>query len=160
MKLLQCLALVLSLSVLARSSDAQPPEIHLLPTPKEIQVSGGMLNLRPSAHIVAAVAELAPLAEVVSGDILKLTGLRLAASEGPAAAGDIVLALDKSLATGEARHWPYTIAVSDRVEVTGGDYNAVAMGTASVLQLLQIGPRGPPFPSSRSATIPPPSFPA
>lgn len=51
-----------------------------------------------------------------------------------------MLSIDNSLRTGDARHWPYTLAVADRVRIDGRDYNAAAMGTATLLQLLEIGP--------------------
>lgn len=137
MKPLKHLALTLALTLVIPASGAQESAPQLVPTPKEIKLAGGMLELVPAAHIVAAGADLAPLAGVLSGELLRLSGLKLATGAGVGTAGDIVLRIDKSLPSGETRHWPYNITITDRVEVSGADYNAVAMGTATLLQLLQ-----------------------
>jgi len=130
-----CLMMVLWMGQFACKADES---ISLLPTPKEIKVSGGMLELKSSAKIVAASRELAPLAAVLSGEIQNLTGLKLATAEGQGRPGDVVLKLDPSLAGGEAKNWPHTLTVGDDVQAVGGDYNAVALATSSILQLLQV----------------------
>lgn len=112
--------------------------VSVLPTPKEIKVSGGSLELKSTARIVAAAKDLAPLAAVLSGEIRNLTGLKLATAAGQGQPGDIVLKLDPSLTGGEARHWPHTLTVAGDVQAVGSDYNAVALATASLLQLLQV----------------------
>jgi hypothetical protein len=136
------LVVTLALTAVASTSFAAPAALHLVPTPKEVKLSGGALTLTPAARIIAAAGELKPLAEVLQGELLKLTGLKLAVAEGAAQPGDIVLTLDGSLKSTEAQHWPHRIAVADRVEITGGDYNAVALGTATLVQLLQVGGGG------------------
>jgi hypothetical protein len=137
LKTIQLLAISLALTTAVSSAAAQPA-LHLVPTPKQIKVSGGALHLAPSARIVAAVGELKPLAEVLRGDLLKLAGLKLSVSEGTARPGDIVLKLDGGLTAADARFWPHRITVADGIEIAGGDYNGVAIGTATLLQLLEI----------------------
>ena len=134
MKTMQYLAVPLALSTIAATVAAAPPMMHLVPTAKHVRVAEGMLLLRPSARIVATVDKLKPLAEVLRGELLRLTGLRLAVTGGTGASGDIVLAIDRSLAAVEGRHWPHRIIVGDRVEIAGCDYNAAALGTATLLQ--------------------------
>jgi hypothetical protein len=121
---------------------AQEPVTHLIPTPKQIEIAGGRLHLRAGARIVASAKELAPLARVLCDDLQKVSGLELSPAEGIGKAGDIVLSIDNSLPSDEVRHWPYTVAISDRIAVAGRDYNATAMGTATLLQLLEIGSDG------------------
>jgi len=57
----------------------------------------------------------------------------LAAVQGEAARGDIVLKLDPAL-KGEA----YSLEVKDSAMVVGGNYNAVAMGAVPLLQALNV----------------------
>ena len=130
-----CLTGALTMGQFASQADAT---ISLLPTPKEIKVSGGELELTGSARIVAASKEMVPLAAVLSGEIQNLTALKLATAEGQSQRGDIVLKIDPSLTDAEARHWPHTLTIADDVQAAGGDYNAVAMATSSLLQLLQV----------------------
>ena len=137
--------IALTLAAFAVPSLGQTAAIHLVPTPKVIQTAAGALVLEPGSRIVATTAELQPLADVLNGEILRLTGLDLRPATGAGGPGDIVLTIDRSLTADRARHWPYTVAIADRIEVTGADYNAVAMGTATLLQLLRA-------PGARSAS--------
>ena len=142
MKILQGFAVAFALLAFTSPLFAASPSPHLVPTPKQLKLFGGTLPLKPDARIVAAANELKPLAEVLRGDLVKLTGLNMTVAEGAGQPGDIVLAIDASLNAGAERHWPHNISVSDRVDITGGDYNAVAMGTATLLQMLEIGEDG------------------
>jgi hypothetical protein len=123
------------------SADSTEPAVHLIPTPKEIELSGGSLQLGANSRIVATTKELVPLAAVLRGELLNLSGLDLPVATGLGTSGDIVLRIDASLPAGPARNWPYTIAIPDRVVITGRDYVATAMGTATLLELLEIGPK-------------------
>ena len=106
-----------------------------------VKDQGGKLDLAPTARIVAGDASLAPLAGVLSDEITLLTGQRLAVAQGAAKAGDIELTLDKALA-GEA----YRLDVADKATVTAGTYAGAAAGTATLLQLLDIGTKAPALP--------------
>ena len=146
MKILNHLVFTAALAVSIAPAPAQQPAIHLVPTPKEIKVTEGRLELKPGAQIAVSAKELMPLATVLSGELLKVAGLKLPAAEGPGRPGDIVLKIDKTLPTGEARHWPHTVTVAERIEVTGLDYNAVAMGTSTLLQLIEVAASGASMP--------------
>ena len=74
-----------------------------------------------------------PLAKVLSDELLMISGRRLKTIQGEAEPGDIVLALDTAL-----KNESYTLVVADKVVVTGGNYSAVAIGTATFLQALSI----------------------
>ncbi|MCY2929836.1 MAG: family 20 glycosylhydrolase [Planctomycetota bacterium] len=129
-----CLVIVLSVGPVACQADQA---VSLLPTPKEIKVSGGVLDLPPSARIVAASKELVPLAAVLSDDIRNVTGVALPTAQGEGKPGDVVLRIDPALVGGEAKHWPHTLTVADDVQAVGGDYNAVALATSSIVQLVR-----------------------
>ncbi len=138
MKTIRHIAAILFLTAAATAAAAAQPALHLVPTPKEVKTSGGTFVLKPSARIIAENAELKPLAEVLRGEVLRLTGLNLAVADGAGTAGDIVLAIDRSVASGERRHWPHRVTIGERVEIVGCDYNAAALGTATLLQLLNL----------------------
>jgi len=121
------LVMVVSLAVGA----APKADLDLVPWPKSVETKSGTLELTGKSRIVATDASLLPLAKVLSEEILQTTGRQLAAVQGEAVAGDIVLKLDPQL-KGEA----YTLEVADRAVVTGASYPAAAWGTVTLLQAL------------------------
>ena len=102
------------------------------------------------------------LADILSGEINLLTGLKLSVAHGAARAGDIVLAINGNLKAGEdilrvkarevvrTREGAYRLTVGNQmktvgnqmktvgnqVKVEGFDYRAVAEGTATLLQAI------------------------
>ena len=113
-----------------------PPENvapSLVPWPQKIQAGAANIGLGAQSKIVARTEELRPLADVLAGEISLVTGLQLAVKVGAASPGDIFLSLEPSL-KGEA----HTYIVTDRSTVQGGNYAAVALGTTTLLQSLQI----------------------
>ena len=105
----------------------------LVPWTQKIQVAAASIGLGAQSKIVARTENLRPLADVLAGEISLVTGLQLAVKVGAAGAGDIFLSLEPSL-KGEA----HTFIVTDRATVQGGNYAAVALGTTTLLQSLQI----------------------
>jgi hexosaminidase len=108
--------------------------VSLIPAPKQLTMNDGSLRLNPHTHIVAADPSLAPLAHLLAEEIKTLTGLQPATVAGEGEAGDIVLRLDPAL-NGEV----YRFDVGESgVVVNGANYDAVAAGTATLLQSLQV----------------------
>ncbi len=107
----------------------KPPAI--IPMPEKVEMSSVEWNL--GDRIVAGHPELGPLAAVVAGEIRLLTGRELAVAVGEASPGDILLAIDEGL-SGES----YRLEVGDTATIRGGHYNAVAMGTVSLLQAMTV----------------------
>jgi hypothetical protein len=91
------------------------------------------MELGPRSRIVTADRVLLPLAGILAEEVYALTGKRLPAEEGKAGPGDVVLAVDAAL-QGET----YKVEVDDRAAVHGGNYGAVALGTATLLQAIQV----------------------
>jgi len=106
--------------------------LPLVPWPQSVQTARGTMELGPQSRIVAGDASLLPLAEVLSEEIHAIAGVRLATAVGKPARGDIALARSASL-KGEA----YLLGVADWATVRGGNYGAVALGTATLLQALR-----------------------
>ena len=108
----------------------------LIPWPKAFQTQEGNLEMKPTAKIAVASKDLLTLGDMLAEDIFRISGIRLAVIQGDAAAGDIRLALDPSLA-GEGKHYGHTVKAGGTVEIRGADYAGVVHGTASLLQLLK-----------------------
>jgi hexosaminidase len=100
----------------------------LVPWPKKIEMGAGQLTVK---RISFANKALEKLAVVLQSEIQKKTGQSLPIGKGKAAKGDIALVIDPKL-KGEA----YTVTVNDQAVIKGGNYQAVAMGTVTVLQAL------------------------
>jgi Glycosyl hydrolase family 20, catalytic domain/Glycosyl hydrolase family 20, domain 2 len=151
--LMRALAFVVAAGVSGVSA-AEPdpadthPELHLIPWPKTLQSSTGHMPLSTDSRIVAGEEQLQPLAEVLSGEIALLTGLKLKVTTGPSRAGDIVLQIDKTIRAGEpilvlrnrepirTTDGAHVIAIDQQAVVTGFDYRATAEGSSTILQLL------------------------
>jgi autotransporter-associated beta strand protein len=124
------------------------PGLHLIPWPKKIQAGTGFMQLTADSRVVAGEKQLEPLAEILSGEIALLTGLKLKVTTGPAQAGDVVLKIDGTIQAGEkilmlrkrepvrTTDGAHAVAVDDRAIVTGFDYRATAEGSSTLLQLL------------------------
>jgi len=115
------------------SVSAESDALSLVPWPKSVKMASATMSLGPNSRIAAADPSLVPLAKVLADEIHAIAGLRPTAAEGKGEPGDIVLALDTAL-KGEA----YTIESAERATVRGGNYGAVALGTATLLQALQV----------------------
>src|SRR5439155_18505894 len=112
------------------------PDLHLIPWPKSLQRAGGHMRLAAESRIVAGDDQLRPLAEVLSGEIAKVTGLKLKVVSGFGRAGDIVLKINRSLKASEqilvlrdrqptrTTDGAHMIAIADQAIVEGFDYRA------------------------------------
>jgi hexosaminidase len=124
------------------------PQLHLIPWPKQLRLIAGHMRLSADSRVVAGSKQLRPLAELLSGEIALLTGLKLKVTAGPAQAGDVVLRIDKAVRAGErilvlrdrkparTTDGAHTIAIDRQAVVTGFDYRATAEGSSTILQLL------------------------
>jgi hexosaminidase len=127
---LAVLAAMAGSGVVAYCAAAEP---NLVPWPQSVKLAQGSLPLSAKSRIVCRQAELQPLGSILADEIRQISGLKLAVLGGTPRRGDIVLSIDSSLAK-EA----YRLAVTDRASVQGGNYGAVALGTATLLQALAV----------------------
>ena len=143
------MAMSLSSSVLAAGDPADAhPSLHLIPWPKLLKTDAGNLPLTAASRIAIRDERLRPLAEVLSGEIATLTGLKLQVTADPARAGDIVLKMNRAIKADEqllmlrnreperTTDGAHTITIGEQAVVEGFDYRATAEGTATILQLL------------------------
>ena len=115
----------------ARGDEGKP--LHVIPWPKSAAVKNSPVALGGKTRIVVSDKKLLPLAGVLTEEIQRIAGLKLATAEGLPAAGDIALVLDGAL-KGEA----YRVNVAGKATVSGGNYQAVAWGTVTLLQALSV----------------------
>jgi hexosaminidase len=106
--------------------------IALIPLPRSLKTEPGFLSITADSRVVAASPELAPLAAILSDEIRRASGIRLETAGGNARPGDVLLSFDRAL-KGEA----YTLDVAANATVKGASYDAVASGTATLLQALR-----------------------
>ncbi|MCY2924688.1 MAG: family 20 glycosylhydrolase, partial [Planctomycetota bacterium] len=123
--------LVATLVCLARARAAPAADLNLVPWPRAVETGSGSMELTAKSRIVATQACLEPLAKLLAEEILQTTGRHVAAAMAAGEDQDILLKLDPSL-EGEA----YSLEVNGTAVVAGGNYNAVAMGTVTLLQAL------------------------
>lgn len=118
-----------SVSVWAQTPDVPPA---IVPWPQKLELGEGSIPLAAASRIVVSNAALLPLARITADELQLTSGVRPAVAEGAANPGDVQLVLDNQL---KKEH--YTFRVTDRVTIAGGDYNAVAMGTATLVQVVR-----------------------
>ena len=133
---------------------ADPALAQLVPWPMRGTLAGPLMPLDPAARIVAATPELVPLANLLAGEIVRLTQRNLAVAQGPASARDICLRLNPALTFGDDPYLkldPALKALAQRIEVSakgivveGVNYQATAMASVTLLQAIQQPAGGPP----------------
>jgi len=118
------------------SEPIQPPAFS--PWPQDYKAAPGTCIIGNGKRMVYGDASLAPLAAIVARDIRMATGITLAVAQATPVANEIVLGLDGNLAKES-----YVLTVSPAgISVLGQNYNAVAMGTATLLQSLHTNDKG------------------
>ncbi|PQO47226.1 family 20 glycosylhydrolase [Blastopirellula marina] len=123
------LLLIGALASVAHS--AQPPA--LTPPPKSLQLQAGTLSLTANSSIAATDQALLPLARILADEIFLSSTVKLAVKEGTGSPGDIVLQLATPADATEA----YQLTIDKQAVVSAGNYQAVALGTTTLLQLIQ-----------------------
>jgi len=105
--------------------------LNLVPWPKSVEVNRGVLILNQDSRIVAEDPILLPLAKVLSDEVYLASALRLEALAGFGRPGDIVLTMsaDRNIES-------YTLDINEMAVIQGGSYDAVALGTVTLLQAI------------------------
>ena len=104
-------------------------KLSVIPLPKEIKENSTTTFKLQEGFTVSAAKELRPLAEVLTHDVYTLYGIHGKAQKG--ANASIVLSINKAL-TEET----YEVTVSEnQILIAGHDYNSVAMGVTTLLQM-------------------------
>ena len=131
-RLLALLLFPIAATTAIAADSPENAKLNLIPWPKKVDLKPGYLNLA-SARVVASAPSLLPLAKILADEIAATTRLKPLAVSGPAKPGDIVLTPDTTL-----KDEAYRITIADQAVVRGGNYGAVALGTASLLQAILV----------------------
>ncbi|SDD34563.1 family 20 glycosylhydrolase [Auraticoccus monumenti] len=122
--------------------DAPPPgageEGRVLPAPVSlVPGEGEPFELGTSTRVVAAGEGALAVARLLAEELRPATGLALPVTRDGARAGDVLLELDESAATGDAAAEGYTLQVSaDGVAIRAATAHGLFNGTQSLRQLL------------------------
>jgi hexosaminidase len=122
----------LALSAAGATTASGGDAVSLVPLPKALTLKPGVMALSERSRIVAGDKALAPLATILSQELLTVTGLKIGTAEDIVGTGEVLLQLDPVL-----KDEAYTLEVTDKAVVKGGDYNSVASGTVTLLQALR-----------------------
>ncbi|MDR1813580.1 MAG: family 20 glycosylhydrolase [Tannerella sp.] len=125
------LLIISALAFSACSEATVQRDLNIVPYPKTVSIYQGDLTLLAGEIAVKTDVGAAALADVISDDILTLTGTKISATNSEAT---VNVKIKASLAEDE-----YTVNVTDKqVEIAGGSYQAVVFAWSSVLQAAEI----------------------
>ena len=114
------------------------PRPAFVPWPQEYQAGTGSCVIGNGGRIVYEEQAIAPLAAILAKDIRMATGVTLSPIHGKPEVNDIALRLDATL-----RKESYVLTVTDKgILLVGQNYNALAMGTVTLLQSLAANGKG------------------
>ena len=126
----------LQLAAALHAESIQPPPFA--PWPQDYKSGTGSCLIGPGKRIVFQDESLAPLANILAREVRLATGITLPAAQAKPAANEIALGVDGKLAKES-----YVLSVTPSgISVVGQNYNAVAMGTVTLLQSLQTNAQG------------------
>lgn len=134
------------------AATVDPSVKGLIPWPMRGEVGKTRVPVAPNARIVAATQELSPLADVLSQQILKLSGRQLPTAVGAPQAGDILLRIVPGLTftddpylklNPELKGYEQRITANAKgILIEGADYRATALATSTFVQSLDgMGPK-------------------
>lgn len=128
--------IVLSPSCSHAEAQEQPPsaspELSLVPWPQSIQCAHGSFTLDQTARIVAEHLSLLGLANVLAKELRSTCSVELTNTSDAARTGDIPPRLSDNLED-ECN----IVKINHMASIEGGNYEAVALGTVTLLQLLE-----------------------
>ena len=116
---------LVSFNLLAQES------ISIVPYPKEVKILNGYLTFSKSIKIATSEKELEPATKLIAKDLQTLYQFSSTVKKRK---GDVLLNYDFTL-----EEEAYTIEINNKqIVISGGSYNAVCMGTTSLLQLAKL----------------------
>ncbi|AUP78697.1 family 20 glycosylhydrolase [Flavivirga eckloniae] len=114
--------------------EAPMPDVHMVPEPHNYSINKGILKINNKTKIIALSDSLKPLAYFLSEQIHKVSGLSLDVATEGNEKRNIVLGYNKTLKE-EAYHLNIE---KKKAFIEAANYNSLAMGTATLLQLITV----------------------
>lgn len=116
-----------------RCIEAPVPDINIVPKPHNYSINKGTFEIHNDTKIIVLNDSLKSLAYFLSEQINKVSGLSLNIVTEGNEKNNIVLGYNKKL-----KEEAYHLNIEKRVFIEAANYNSLAMGTATLLQLVNI----------------------
>lgn len=104
-----------------------------IPRPNSFATSGETIRLSSESKIYTPNESLSPLIEILAEDIKRIHGISLDITTQNDKYADLTIEIDKDLQPDE-----YQLIANDEISIFGGSYQACAMATASLKQLMKV----------------------
>tara|TARA_X000001036_G_C20681888_1_gene806210 strand:+ start:1298 stop:2926 length:1629 start_codon:yes stop_codon:yes gene_type:complete len=117
------------------SSVKYPPEIQIIPTPKELikNADNQALELKNTISVFIIGQDSKKFFDLLTNDLKIIFSQNLNFKRSDKIDSDISFNIDKSLSNEE-----YKIIIDKNVFVTGGSYNAISMAKSSLIQMFKL----------------------
>ncbi|MGI9243057.1 MAG: family 20 glycosylhydrolase [Verrucomicrobiales bacterium] len=137
--IIRTLLLSAGIAILPMQAPAQVLQgpAEFLPVPQSLESRSGTMLLNKGSRIAVSDDSVLPLGKVLAGELEAITGLTETNVTVGGNKGHIFLVIDPAL-DGES----YSLDIDEKAVVRGGNYQALAAGTASLLQALMTGESG------------------
>lgn len=126
---------------------ADPTVAPIIPWPMRGEVGKTRIIIPPTARLIASTPELLPLAEILAGQIMRLSGRTINCVSGKPSPGDILLRVTPNLSFDEDPYLkinPELTGFAHRINantkgclIEGMDYQSTALATSTFLQCLE-----------------------
>lgn len=124
------------LACIARCNAVAEEDLALVPWPKSVQRSEGFLSLAAEVRVVHPDETTRLAAEIVAEELSRVTGVDARTVLDSPRPGDVVVGLEAAHV--RARDDEYRLDVNDRVTLTGTTPRSLALGTSTLVQLVQV----------------------
>ena len=134
-KLFFLMLLLFIFSCNEESSVKYPPEIQIIPTPKELikNADNQALELKNTISVFIIGQDSKKFFDLLTNDLKIIFSQNLNFKRSDKIDSDISFNIDKSLTNEE-----YKIIIDKNVVVTGGSYNAILMAKSSLIQMFKL----------------------
>ena len=135
LKLFFLLLILLKLGCNSQKSAKYPPEIRIIPSPKEIikDRDNDALELKNTISIFIKGEDSKKFFDLFTNDFKIIFSQNLNFKKSDDMNSDISFNIDNSLSNEE-----YKIEIDKNVIITGGSYNAISMAKSSLLQIIKL----------------------
>ena len=135
LKLFFLLMTLLKLGCDSQKSAKYPPEIQIIPSPKEIikDRDNDALELKNTISVFIKGQNSKKFFDLFTNDFKKIFSQNLNFKKSEKMNSDISFNIDNSL-----RDEEYKIEIDKNVIITGGSYNAISMAKSSLLQIIKL----------------------
>lgn len=114
-------------------SDQVNVDAIIVPLPQSIQKLGGSFQIKTTTEVIVADEKLIPLANLFNIQLKALTGFELKITNDKTNREHIHFEIEEDLEDEE-----YTLEVAEHINIKASNYNSLALGLSSLVQLITI----------------------